>query len=103
MPWFKQGTHDRIFSSCGCGALCLTDSSFYLNNILKDDVNVGIYKLENLSVIPEKINDYLNNPDKAKEIINNGFKLAEENSWYKRADCINNIIQKVNINGGNKC
>ena len=41
MPWFKDGAHDRIFNTMLNGAVCLTDSSSYLDGILHDKEEIG--------------------------------------------------------------
>ena len=40
MPWFKDGSHDRIFSAMMCGTVCLTDSSKYLSEQLQEQKNI---------------------------------------------------------------
>ena len=48
MPWFKDGAHDRVFNSCLNGAVSLTDSSRYLDEIFTDDENILFYDLNML-------------------------------------------------------
>ena len=45
MPWFKKGAHDRVFNSCLNGAVCLTDSSSYLDEIFTDGKDILFYDL----------------------------------------------------------
>ena len=48
MPWFKKGAHDRVFNSCLNGAVCLTDSSSYLDEIFTDGKDILFYDLNML-------------------------------------------------------
>lgn len=51
MPWFKDGAHDRVFNSCLNGAVSLTDSSRYLDEIFTDDENILFYDLNMLRIM----------------------------------------------------
>ena len=41
MPWFKDGAHDRVFNSILNGAVCVSDTSRYLSEELKDGEGVS--------------------------------------------------------------
>ena len=45
MPWFKNGIHDRIFNSCLNGAVSLSDSSIYIDELFTDRQNIILYDL----------------------------------------------------------
>ena len=46
MPWFKAGTHDRIFNILLSGSLPLTDSSKWLKEHFQDKKDIVYYKLD---------------------------------------------------------
>ena len=48
MPWFKNGIHDRIFNSCLNGAVSLSDSSIYIDELFTDRQNIILYDLNML-------------------------------------------------------
>lgn len=82
MPWFKDGTHDRIFNILLQGSLPLTDKSKWLEDNFTDNENIVFYDLNELDSIPEIIKNYLDNPEKSKEIIKNGFnEVADKYTW----------------------
>ena len=82
MPWFKDGTHDRIFNILLQGSLPLTDKSKWLEDNFTDNENIVFYDLNELDSIPEIIKKYLDNPEKSKEIIKNGFnETADKYTW----------------------
>ena len=86
MPWFKRGAHDRIFNTMLNGSVSFTDSSEYLDNYLKDDINSEIYDLKDLDSIPDKVNALLSDEDKMQTIADNGFKMAlDDHTWAHRA------------------
>ncbi len=50
MPWFKDGIHDRVFTAAGHGAVCLSDETPVLNEIMgRSYVGFSLEKLEELS------------------------------------------------------
>lgn len=93
MPWFRDGAHDRIFNSMLNGALCLTDSSIYLDEILKDRENCRMYSTADIEALPDMVYGLLANPSGLQQIIDNGYKLAETaHTWEHRAALLNDII-----------
>lgn len=94
MPWFRDGAHDRIFNSMLNGSLCLTDSSVYLDEILRDGSNCKIYSLEQLDALPDMVYDLLGNLDKLQEIIDNGYEMAKAaHTWEHRAAVLHDLIE----------
>jgi spore maturation protein CgeB len=95
MPWFKDGAHDRIFNSMLNGAVCLTDSSVYLDGILHDGKDSSIYSLSQMDRLPELVGGLLENPDKMQEIADNGYRLANEgHTWAHRAQVLHELIER---------
>lgn len=86
MPWFKDGAHDRIFNTMLNAAVSLTDSSEYLDSILKDNVNSKIFNIQRIDEIPDMIGELLDNNDKMQNIADNGFDMAiKSHTWGDRA------------------
>ena len=95
MPWFKDGAHDRIFNTMLNGAVCLTDSSVYLESILHDGIDCSIYSLARLRKLPEIAGALLANPDKMQSIADEGYKLAKAgHMWLHRAKQLHEWIEK---------
>lgn len=95
MPWFKDGAHDRIFNSMLNGAVCITDHSKYLDEILTPDKNIVFYDLKQLEMLPFIINNLLNDEEHMTYIQQNAFKYAIENhTWGCRAKTLHNELLK---------
>lgn len=93
MPWFKDGAHDRIFNTMLNGAVCLTDSSVYLDEILHDGTDCRIYSLSRMEELPEKAKELLENPDRMQTIADNGYELAKAgHTWAHRAQALHQLI-----------
>lgn len=94
MPWFRDGAHDRIFNSMLNGALCLTDSSVYLDEILHDKTDCRIYSASQMAELPDIVYGLLANPVRLQEIIDNGYALAKaSHTWEHRAVVLHEIIE----------
>ncbi|MCH5279971.1 MAG: glycosyltransferase [Lachnospiraceae bacterium] len=86
MPWFKEGAHDRIFNSMLNGAVCLTDSSLYLDRYLRDGENAALFTLEGLSELPQITEKLLKDENKMQSIADRGYDMAKkDHTWEQRA------------------
>ena len=95
MPWFKDGAHDRIFNSMLNGALCLTDSNVYLDGILHDGVDCGIYSLKEMERLPEIAGRLLAEPERMQNIVDAGFQLAKAgHTWAHRAQQLHILLEE---------
>ncbi|MDE5866652.1 MAG: glycosyltransferase [Lachnospiraceae bacterium] len=94
MPWFRDGAHDRIFNSMLNGALCLTDSSVYMDEILHDKTDCRIYSTAHLDELPDMVYGLLANSPRMQEIIDNGYRLAKAgHTWEHRAVILHELIE----------
>lgn len=97
MPWFKNGAHDRIFNSMLNGAVCLTDSSIYLDSILHDGVDSSIYFLNKIECVPEIVGKLLADMDQMQRIADGGYELAKlGHTWAHRARELHMLIEGIN-------
>lgn len=95
MPWFKDGAHDRIFNTMLNGAVCLTDSSVYLDSILHDGVDCSIYSLKQMERLPEIAHALLADPDKMQGIADGGYQMAKAgHTWAHRAQVLHKLIEQ---------
>ena len=94
LPWFKDGAHDRIWNSVLNGAVCLTDPSAYLNEVLPEGAGVCYYSLKEMeSELPARANELLSDPMRCEEIAERGLSpVREHHTWKVRAQ---EILQKI--------
>ena len=93
MPWFKDGAHDRIFNTMLNGAVCLTDSSVYLDEILHDGTDCSIYSLSEMEKLPEIARGLLEEPDRMQRIADSGYEMAKAgHTWAHRAELLHDLI-----------
>jgi glycosyltransferase involved in cell wall biosynthesis len=94
MPWFKNGVHDRVLSAMANRAICVTDTSTYIEKNFIDGKNVILYSLDHLEELPGKIKSLLQNEQEAKQISECGYQEAiSKHMWKNRIE--DNIQQLV--------
>lgn len=95
MPWFKNGAHDRIFNSMLNGAVCLTDGSLYLDEILHDGKDSSLYSLTEMERLPEIAEGLLSDADRMQTIADSGYELARTgHTWAHRAMVLHNLVEE---------
>ena len=88
MPWFKDGSHERIFNAMLSDSLVVTENNPYLQEVLPDDCFVE-YSLSKESMInaANRIKDLLQNKAELKTITDKAKKIAlSSHMWENRAD-----------------
>ncbi len=94
MPWFKAGTHDRIFSAMLNHCISLTDTSSEIDNLFEDGKNIVLFDLNHLEKLPELVGDLLGNADKMQAISEAGYREAVQNhTWDKRVKEIAEVMK----------
>ena len=97
MPWFKKGSHERVFDAMLSKAVCVSDESEYLSGEFVDGENIVIYSLKDLAGFVNKVKDLLADDEKAERIANNGYEIAKDkHTWANRADEIIKIANEIN-------
>ena len=98
MPWFKRGAHDRIFNSMLNGAVSLSDSSEYLDEVFRDGEDWIRYDLAELrsydkgliaaddTKLVRDVKTLLKDQQKIEEIGHRAYKKCDmSHSWRSRA------------------
>ncbi len=86
LPNFKQGGHERIFSSMLSGALCVTDANSYLKNEIWDGKEIVFYNRDRMQTVANAVTYYLENEDEADFIVQSAKEKAEKQyTWAHRA------------------
>lgn len=94
MPWFKDGAHDRIFNAMLQGCAVVTDTSKYLDEVLRDGQDYVKFTLEKKEEISGKVEYLLKHPDMAEAIAAHGYETAWKNhTWNVRACKIIDIFR----------
>jgi len=85
MPWFKDGTHDRVYNAMLAKGLCITDKSKYLCEEFTDGEDIVFYDLNDMNNLPDLVRYYERNLKKAEAIIASAYdKVVLKHSWVNR-------------------
>ncbi len=88
LPWFKDGSHERVFNAMLSGAVAVSETSGYLEEILNPEAWVSFdLTKESLSALPQRIADLLADEDRLQKIASAGYELAAvSHTWEARAE-----------------
>lgn len=90
-PWFKYGSHDRIYNAMLNGSVCVSDTSDYLVKYFKNGRDIVFYDLEDMEGLVRNVRLLLDNPGFAKIIMENQKKAAAHSTWKER---LSNILEQ---------
>lgn len=97
MPWFKAGTHDRIFNTLLQHSLPLTDPSIWITENFKDGVDIALYDLDHLEKLPGIARKLLEDPSGTEEMVRRGYeKVSRSFTW---SNCTDWILEAVERSG----
>lgn len=86
MPFFKKGTHERIFASLAAGSVPITSRNLWVDAHFKKGEELILFDGRNIGEIGEKVRDLLANPQKRHEIAYQGQKKTlTYHTWDQRA------------------
>ena len=78
MPWFKDGSHERIAMGSMNGAVCVTDASEYVSEVWGKN-GVVYYDWRKPDELVEKLRALSEDKTEAERIAAEGQRIAEEN------------------------
>lgn len=89
MPWFKEGTHDRIFNTMLRRSVCLTDSSTWIDQHYENGRDIALYDLNHLEKLPEIADYWLTHTAQAETLIEAAHaKTAANYTWVNCVDAL---------------
>jgi hypothetical protein len=81
MPWFKAGSHDRVFNAMLRESVALTDASRFFRKHFRDQESVVYYSLKEPERLPRLVTGLLENPDQGEAIARKGYQEAQVFTW----------------------
>lgn len=87
MPFFKEGTHERIFASLLAGAAVVTTEIPFIKNEFGNDLLYFTYS--KWGDIKEQVQHLLDNPEERKKRVSQGQKkVLKGHTWDQNADIL---------------
>ncbi len=85
MPWFRDGSHDRVFNGMLSGAYVMSKESKYLREVISEDA-AKLFSLSEIDELPEILPELLTTPDAMQRTADCGYELAvKAHTWDCRA------------------
>lgn len=99
MPFFKNGTHERIFTGLACGALPITSDNLWVRDNFEHGKNILIYAPKAWQEVNGWVDDYLNQPTKLEQVVVKGReKVMREHTWDVRVQQLFDYFETIKIN-----
>ncbi|MGN1314712.1 MAG: glycosyltransferase [Lachnospiraceae bacterium] len=97
MPWFKDGSHDRVYNAMLAHSLCITDPSGYLTEEFTDGKDIVFYSLDEMEKLPLLVQYYEDNPEEAVQLIERGYqKVVLKHTWQNRSmELLESFFEKL--------
>lgn len=89
MPFFKNGTHERIFTGLACGCLPITTENLWVRENFIDGEELVLYQPKKWDAVNEKVNYYLANEQDRLRVVSQGReKVMNKHTWDHRAELL---------------
>lgn len=83
-PFFKNGSHERVFASLACGAVPLTTENSYFREILP---GILFYRMRDRGNINDQVNALLQDETKRVQLAFSGAEIVRrDHTWETRVD-----------------
>lgn len=87
MPFFKSGSHERIFTSLACGALPITSDNLWVRENFLDGRDLKIYAPKGWDKVSDWVDDLLKDDKKRLEIVEQGRSIVmSDHTWDNRVE-----------------
>ena len=94
LPSFVEGSHERVFTAMLNGAVALTDRNKYYEKEFKEGSNIVFYSWDNLTELPDRLNDLLCDQERLNFIAAEGKKVAlQKHTWTVRALALLEMVE----------
>ncbi len=95
MPWFKDGSHPRVYDSQLNGAVCFSDKSKFLEETQADGKTLVFFDYLKRGEMIRKLREVLNNDGLRKYIVEKAYENACGRDTWEAV--FNDIVGRINI------
>ena len=98
MPFFRDGSHERIFTGLACGCLPITSESLYLHEQFDEGKELLFYHSLRRSDVNDMVDDWLGNEKKRSEAAAKGrIKVMQRHTWDHRVKELLAALQTLSL------
>jgi spore maturation protein CgeB len=96
MPFFKNGTHERIFTGLACGCLPITTENLWVKENFVDGEELVLYQPKKWAAVNDKVNFYLTHETERQSLVNQGrLKVMRDHTWDNRAELLAKMMPSL--------
>lgn len=96
MPFFKYGSHERIFTGLACNALPITMTNLFVTENFEVGKDLLVYQPKAYDSVNEMVNTYLANESAREEIVLHGKeKVLKAHTWDTRVKMMQKEIPVI--------
>ncbi len=96
MPFFKDGTHERIFTGLACGALVVTTENRWVKENFIDGKELLLYQSKQWDRVNEKVDFYLAHENERLQVVSKGRqKVMQNHTWDQRVEQLLNEFPSI--------
>lgn len=87
MPFFKNGSHERVFTGLACGAAVVTTDNLYWRDTFKIGEELLLYEMKDRSSVDQQIEELLQNEPRRALMAQKGRdQVTAKHTWDHRVD-----------------
>jgi spore maturation protein CgeB len=87
MPFFKDGSHERVFAGLACGAVPITSDSQFLREAFQEGKELFFYHMNQREAVNDLVNQLLENEPRRHEMAYLGRQeVMKHHTWDHRVD-----------------
>lgn len=93
MPFFRDGSHERIFTGLACGCLPITSESLYLREQFTEGKDLLFYQSKKKDAVNAMIDDLLSHEKKREDMAAHGREIViKKHTWDQRVEELVRIV-----------
>lgn len=87
MPFFKNGSHERVLTALACGALPVTTDTRFFREYFDDGKNIIFYQPKDRHLVNERVCRYVHNDSECQKLVEKGKAVIAKNfTWDNRVE-----------------
>ncbi len=96
MPFFKDGTHERIFTGLACGCLPITNDNLWVAENFVDGEELILFRSKHWDAVNDKVNRFLADEELRKQVVAKGrAKVMREHTWDQRVEQLLTVLPPI--------
>lgn len=98
IPFFRNGSHERIFNGLAAGAVVVTTDNLYVKEQFSEEEGIVLYEHKRWDQVNESIDEYLKHEGKRHDVVLKGQnKVLKSHTWDNRVELLQETLPPILI------